>query len=188
MRVEEELDHQPLDRSPIVADLAVAVRPSGRVLEPVERALAGQRRAVRPPRRKLAGKDRQHRVMAQLVVVEEIFVAERDPDHPLADQGRQLVLDRFLPPAVDEAGCEPLDQADRPVGGAQQQRTRIRRDRPAVERRHHRAALDHSKPERGWATVCRHRGAPLNRLKSLLHNNFHPIRAPMHLRLVRNAG
>jgi hypothetical protein len=48
--------------------------------------------------------------VAQLVVVDQILIAERDAEHPLADQPRHLVLHRAPPPAVDEAGGEPLDR------------------------------------------------------------------------------
>ena len=44
--IEEQVDEQPLDRSTVVADLVVAVGAARRMLEPVQRALAGQRRAV----------------------------------------------------------------------------------------------------------------------------------------------
>jgi hypothetical protein len=64
VRVEEEVDQQPFDRRGIVADLVIAVRADGGVLEPVERALAGERRATRPPRLELAGQHRHDRVAA----------------------------------------------------------------------------------------------------------------------------
>ena len=48
VRVEEQLDEQPLDRGPVMADLVVARRLARRrVLEPVERRLAGQGCAIR---------------------------------------------------------------------------------------------------------------------------------------------
>ena len=42
VRIEEELDEQPLDRRHVMTDLVVPVRSPRRVLEPVERALAGK--------------------------------------------------------------------------------------------------------------------------------------------------
>jgi hypothetical protein len=47
----------------------------------------------------------------QLVVVVEILVAERDPEHPLTDQGRNLMLDIFRTPttfADSETRCAYL--------------------------------------------------------------------------------
>ena len=171
-----------------MTDLAVPVGAGGAVLKPVERALAGQRRAGRPPRLELAGQDRHHRVVPQPVVVDQVLVPQGDPDHPLADHCRDSMLDPRRVPAVREAGREPLDQADRAVGRAEQQRAGIRGHRPAVECRHHRATLDRSKSERSRATLCRHRGAPLLSAKSFSQKNYRPFRAPMHLPLVRNAG
>jgi len=50
MGIEEELDEQRLDGIGVMADAAVAVRPRGRVLEAVERALARERRQPRTAR------------------------------------------------------------------------------------------------------------------------------------------
>jgi hypothetical protein len=72
--LQEQRDEQLLDRRRVVADLMVAIERRGRrVLEPVERALAGERGAVLAPRLELAGECCQHRVVAQLVVVDEIL-------------------------------------------------------------------------------------------------------------------
>jgi hypothetical protein len=45
MGLEEQVDQPPLDGGAVVPDLVVAARRQGRVLEPVERALAGERGA-----------------------------------------------------------------------------------------------------------------------------------------------
>ena len=73
-----------LDRRRIVADLVIARRFQLAQLQPVERRLAGHRRAILAPRRKLARQHRHHRIVAQLVVVVEILVAERDRQTPAA--------------------------------------------------------------------------------------------------------
>ena len=73
------------------------------ILEPVQGALAGQRDAAvaRPSARRAvqvlapAGQG-QKPVVAQLVVVVDILVAERQSEHPLADQGLEAVLDHGL--------------------------------------------------------------------------------------------
>jgi len=65
-------------------------RPAARIEEqPDEQRL--DRRGVGG---ELAGECRQHRVVAQLVVVDQILIAERDPDHPPHHQRRDLVLDQ----------------------------------------------------------------------------------------------
>jgi hypothetical protein len=70
VRLEEELDEQALDRRRGVADLVVPARSKRRVLEPVQRALAGERRARLALRRELAGEDCQYRVVAQMIVID----------------------------------------------------------------------------------------------------------------------
>ena len=81
--------------------------------------------------------------MAELVVVDDVLVAEGDAEHPLADQGGQFVLDPLRRPCVAEAGCEALDQADGAIRSAEQQHTGIRGDRPAIK------AGDHGAPSYG---------------------------------------
>ena len=86
MRLQEQIDHQPLDGDRIVTDLVIARRLQLAKLQPVQRRLASHRRAVLTPRFELAGQNRHHRIMAQFVVIVEVLIAERDPEHPLADQ------------------------------------------------------------------------------------------------------
>jgi hypothetical protein len=154
------------------------------MLEPVQRRLAGQGCAVRaPPRGELAGKHGQRRIMPQLVMVKEILVPERDAEDALADQHRERVFDPLGGTAILKARGETLDEADRPIGRAEQQCPSIRRHRTAVERRDHRTSFDRCKSELIRATLCRHRGDPLESAKSFSQNNFRSFRAPMHLPL-----
>ena len=189
VRVEEQVDEQPLDRCLVMADLVVACRlASRRVLEPVERRLAGQRRTIRSARGELAGNGRQHRVVPQLIVIDQILVAQRQGEHALPDQGGHAVLDPLGRTVVDKAGGEPPDEADRTVGRPQQQRPCVRGDRPAIEPGHHHAALNWCKLKAIETTLCRHRGTPLRAPKPLPQKNFRSFRAPMHLHPVRNSG
>jgi hypothetical protein len=178
--VEEELDEQPLDRRRIMANLVVTRGSRGRVLEPVQGALAGKRRAVCTLCLELAGERCQHRVMAQLIVVDQVFVAERDAEPPLGHHGRDGMLDLRLGTAVLEAGGKPSDQIDRAIGRPEQQRAGIRGHLTTVERRHHPAAFDPFIPEQVAATLCRHRGAPLRSDNSLSQKNYRRSGAPMH--------
>jgi hypothetical protein len=116
------------------------------------------------------------------------LVAERDAEHPLADQRRQLVRHPAGIAPVGEAGGEAVHQPDRPVGGAEQQRARIRADRPAAEIRHQIAAIEPCKQHRFRATLRLHRGCSCSRDKSLSQKHFPTIRPPMHLSFVRNPG
>jgi hypothetical protein len=45
------------------------------------------------PGGELAGQRRQHRVVPQLIVIDQILIAERDAEHPLRHQGIDAVLD-----------------------------------------------------------------------------------------------
>ena len=186
--VEEEVHEQCLDRRAVMGDPAVAVGGRRAVLEPVQRALAGERRAAAVPRLEPAERHPEHRIVAQPVVVDQVLVAERDAEHPLPDQCRHLVHHPFRRPTVGEAGREALDEPDRPVGRPEQQPAGVRGDRTPIEIRHHRAAIDACKSHRLRATLCRHRGALLRGPKSLLQKHFPTFRTPMHLPLVRNAG
>jgi len=188
VRLEEQVDEQFLDRRALVADLMVARRRRGRVLEPVERALARERRAILAPRGELAGKRRQHRVMPQVIGVDQVFVAERDAEHPLRDHGLDGVLDLRLRATVDKTRREPPHQTNRPIGRAEQQRAGVRRAVATVERGDHLAAFNYFIPEQIAVTLRWHRGAPPDRLKSLSQKNYRRFRAPMHLLPVRNPG
>ena len=111
-------------------------------------------------------------IWAQFVVVVEILIAKRNPEHPLADQRRDLVLDQLRAPHVVKARCQPIHHSDRPIRRAQKQRSCIRRDRARVEYRDHRAAFNRFKSKKIRATLCRHQGAPLIDEKLLQHNGF----------------
>jgi len=76
--------------------------------QPVQRALACNRRAVGPAGFQLAGQDRHHRIVPQLVMVVQIFVAQRNAEHPLANQRADLVFDQLCAAVVREAGGKPI--------------------------------------------------------------------------------
>jgi len=63
---------------------------------------------------------------------------------------------------IHEACRHPVDQTDRQIRVAQQQRAAIGAHRPAVERRHHATSPEAFKRELLGATLCRHRTPRLN--------------------------
>jgi hypothetical protein len=140
--VEEEVDEQAFDRRRVMADLVVSRRLDPAQFQPVQRRFARQRRTVRSLRRQLAGQNRHHRIMPQLVVVVEVLIAECDADDALHHHGLDLVFHQSGCPRVGEAGGKALGQPKRTVGLAQQQGTGVRGNRAAVEARHHLAAFD----------------------------------------------
>jgi hypothetical protein len=70
------------------------------VLEPVQRALAGQRGVILAPGGELAGERRQHRIVPQLLVIDEILIAERNAEDPLRHHRLNAVLDLRLDTTV----------------------------------------------------------------------------------------
>ena len=110
--------------------------------------------------------------MAQMIVVIEVLIAQRNAMDALPDQGRYRVLDQFRPPSIGKASRKAIDEPQHSISLPQQQRTRIRRDRAAIKIGHNFVALDPRKFELLCATLCRHRGVPESEAKLLLHNNF----------------
>jgi len=95
--------------------------------------------------------------MAQGVVIVDILVAQRNRRNPLADHGAQRMHNKARIALVAEAGRDPIEQADRLVGVAQQQGAGIRGDRAAIECSHHTAAIKAFKIEVIRDTLCLHR-------------------------------
>lgn len=149
-------------------------------------ALARQRRQPRtttrldPPQRGAEGG-----VAAQVVVVAEVLVAQRDAKHALPDQRRHLVREAPWHPAVGEAAREAVEQANGPVRGPKQQRARIRGDRAAAESRHYRASIDPCKAHRLRTTLYRHRGLPVGRRKCVVALTLYRSAAPMRQSVVK---
>ena len=148
VRLEEQIDEQPLDRRRVVRDLVISRRLAARQLEPVQRGLARHRRAIRAPRLELAGQHRHRGIMAQLVMVVEVFVSERDAEHALADQRRHRRA-RSGPAARASRSSPRSAQPDRSTRSVAPSSSApgIRGDRPAVEIRHHPTAVNGCKTE-----------------------------------------
>jgi len=73
--------------------------------------------------------------VAQLVVIVEVFIAQRQGVDALCDELADGVLDaRRIAPIV-EAGCQPRGQPQPPIGFAQQDRAAVGADRAAIEAR-----------------------------------------------------
>ena len=94
--------------------------------QPVQRRFPRHRCAGLARARQLPRQHRQHRIVPQLVVVIEVLIPERNPKHPLADQGGHRVLDQILTAMIAKAGRKSIHQIDRSIGRAKKQPTRIR--------------------------------------------------------------
>jgi hypothetical protein len=119
MGVEKQVDKQSLDRGRVITDLVITGRLWPAQFQSVERRLAGQRRTIRAPRFELAAEHRHDRVVAQLVVVDQVFVAQRNPEHSLTHQARHRVLDQIGHPVIGETAGKALDQPQLSIGGAE---------------------------------------------------------------------
>ena len=115
MRLQEQFDKQRLDRRRVMADLMIARRTGPRSSRPFS-VICRRRRAIAPPRGKLAQKNRHQRIVAKCVVVVEVLIAQRQAKNPLADERRQAMLDQIAAPAILKASGEALNQPDRPIG------------------------------------------------------------------------
>ncbi len=180
MGVEKLIDEQRLNRAGVVADAAIAMRALGRVLQTVQRRFAGQRRTVPTTPLKPAKRHTQRRIVAQLVVIQQVLVAQRNGKHALAHQGRNIVHNTIRSAAIRKARRKPVHQTDRPVRRPQQQRAGVRRQHTTAKISYNLAPFKACKTHRSQTTLCRHRGTPLHMIKPLSQKNFLICRTPMH--------
>ena len=178
MRLQEQVDQQPLDGHLIVADLVIARRRQLAQFHPIERRLAGHRRTILAPRLSLPASTAISRHGA-------VRRSRSNPHSPARSQtpaGRlscDPVLDQVGAPHVVKARGKPIHHSDRTISRAQQQRSGIRGDRAGIERRYHFASFNGCKSKQIRATLCRHRGSPQIDEKMLQHNDFRR-RSPIH--------
>jgi hypothetical protein len=144
VRIEEYIHPQPLDGFGLGSDLVIAAHALARMqLQAIERALAGERCAVASTLRlKLAQQSTEHRIVAQTLMVVEVFIPQRYPKHALPDQRSDRMLDQLRIARIDKAARQSIDQSDRFIRAPQQQRSGIRTDHPPVKGRHHAAPFD----------------------------------------------
>jgi hypothetical protein len=142
------------------------------MLQPVERGLAGKHGAIGAAGFEFAGDKTQHRIVAQCIVIVQLLVAQRKAMDALGHKRLKRVLYVLLFPAVAETGRGLPGQADGAIRLPQQQRPRIRGDRPAIERGCDSAASQAFKFQLAHVTVCWHRLRLQNQGKSLLQDYF----------------
>ena len=173
MRIKEQIDQQRIDLRTVAIDLVILrCMASRRVLQAIERALASQRLAVCPQHRlQLARQHRKRRVLAQFVMIVEVFIPQGQPEDALSHQCLDLMLDIARITPIGEAVGEATHQPDASVYLSQQQRASVRGDVPAIEPGHHGTPFDRFKFEQLWRTLCLHRGVPWIVGKSLRHND-----------------
>ena len=85
--------------------------------------------------------------MTKLIVVVQVFIAQRDAEHPLADQGLDRVFEQPRIAPVGETGGHPTDQPEAAIQLPQKQPSGIRCDDSAIEPGHHNLAFNRFKFE-----------------------------------------
>ena len=159
--IEEQIDEQGLDGGCIGGNPGIAGWLGAAEFKPVQCAFAGQRGAVLARGRQLARQGRQHRVVAELVMVVEVFVAEREADNPLHHQRLDRMLGVGGMAVVAEAGRQATSQAKHPVRRSQQQGASVTGDGATIKGCNDRTPVSTCKLKSFQATLCRHRGLPL---------------------------
>ena len=122
-----EVQHQFLRRLVIGGDEALHQRlmrrpspaPVRRPLQTANRRGAGQ--TPIPTTSRL-----QHQVVAQNLVVVDVFIAKRNGEHPLAQQTREAMLDLARLAPVLQTTAQPRQQSNTAVRQTQQQRPAVR--------------------------------------------------------------
>jgi len=107
--LQEDIDEQALDGGALVPNLVITGgRPFRRVFQSVQRALTRDRGTVFAPRLQLPRQNRHHRVMAQLVMVEQILVAKGNAEHPLTHQGPDFMFNQTGHSGIHSVSIEAL--------------------------------------------------------------------------------
>ena len=166
---QERVRQKVVGRMNVRADLLVpvaCVRSDRRQFQPVESALAGQRFAaiaiqlsVVSLRVCFPDDRRQQCVVAQPVVVVQIFVPEAQTEQPLLQQIDHRMLDLLGIPMIREAGGEHFDQTKPFFDLSQQDPPTIGAHPPAVKPGDDFAPTDLLKSERLSSTLCFHETA-----------------------------
>ena len=121
-------------------------------------------------------------------MVDQILVAQRNPEHPLTHQARHLVDHQVGRTVIGEAAGKAFDHSDLPIGGAEQHRPGLRGHRATVEPGHHFPPFNRCKTKQIRATLCLHRVSPCLRDKPFSQHDFLRSKAPMHPPPLRNPG
>jgi hypothetical protein len=86
--------------------------------------LSVQRRLPRKPATGSAEHGSERQIVAQLIVIDQVLVAEREGEDVLAQQVSNGVSDAVGQPKIAEAFGQPIGQPDRAVGRAEQEASR----------------------------------------------------------------
>ncbi len=168
LRLDVERGQQTVHRTRVENDFLVAALRAGvdrGSLETVERALAGTGVAAVAPAAAafacevlLAAQQGQQRVRAQLIVIVEVLLTQRQPVDTLGDKLPHAVFDLLGLAVIAEASGELPHDACALFGLAQQHGAAVGGDRAAIETGHHLAAAVVGEGEAGLSTLCHGEG------------------------------
>jgi hypothetical protein len=100
----------------------------------------------------------QKRIAAQLIMVDEILIAQANPDGPLCDQLLHRMFDESRFSAIDKTAGERIKQIPCFIDFPKKQRTGIGSDRTAVKASDHFPRSESLKMKLIWITLCIHLG------------------------------
>jgi len=130
------------------------VAPPRAVLEPRQRRLRAERR---PGERIAVEQQLVDRIVDQSGGVVAVGVAQRQPEHPLAEQLQDRMLDLPRRPPLRYARGQALGQSQPAVDCLEQDRPTVRTGVGHVEGRHHRLGIPLEPEGQLRYTVCSHR-------------------------------
>ena len=194
----ERLDEEGLHGVQMSHDLFVAaggVGPDGGEFEAVERALASQSLAtiacpstLASRRVFLADQDGEQRIVAETVVVVEVFVAQAEGEDALFEQLRERVLNQVGMPMIGETGSELVDEVELGFDLSQQEAAGIGGDGTSVEASDNLATAEVLEEQFRVVTVCHGVVVSVVGSKRLLLFSLCQLRNHRASPVVRNSG
>jgi hypothetical protein len=168
----EQVEQKAIDGVRIAVDLFVASGFGGASLEAIQGALAGQGLVGVP----FAGEQAEQGIVAPLVMIVEIFVAEGEAVDSLGEHLFDGVLDVARVAVIAEAGGEAGQEVEFGGGLAQEQGSAVGGGGRAAEVGNHRPAVVRRKRELGLGTLCHSKSrSPLD-CNCLFRNSVMPQR------------
>ena len=174
MGLQKKINQQLIHRLRMRHNLLVAARRSGIPwcqLQAVQRALARQGTALvlitaSTPACRIShiAKQRQQRILAQGVVIIEVFITQRQTHHALLDQRLDMMFNLIRIPMILKTPGQTLQNMAALFNFPQQQSTTVRTDLATVKFTHHHTASQPVKFQLTCSTLCLHKAVFLPRL------------------------
>ena len=138
MRLQEQRHQHIRNRRPVMDDLAVPGRRRTAQLQPVQRRLPRNRSAVPALRAQLPRQHCHHRIGAQHVMIDQVVVPQRNPEHTPTRKRSNRVLHEPAIAMILETSRKAVHKLNNRIRLSEQQSAGVRSHRPAIEIRHNR--------------------------------------------------